>query len=231
VTSARSGFARIIQTDGYTGWADTRHLTRITNAQARQYRTHLNARINDTTVPTYATDSLSLIHPFLLNYGTRLRVTSRRQGLAMVTLPDGRLIRLRSNRIRPINSRKDKRVSGTALVREARRFLGVPYLWGGITPLGFDCSGFVRAIYGRYQIALPRDTKDQIRTGHEITREKIKTGDLLFFDRHVGIAIGQDRLIHASRGNNGVAVNSLTPGRDDYAGDLDRDFKAARRVL
>jgi cell wall-associated NlpC family hydrolase len=64
-----------------------------------------------------------------------------------------------------------------------------------------------------------------------VDRADVKTGDLLFFKRHVGIALGADRLIHASMGGAGVRMNSLRPGMPDYRPDLDRDFAAARRIL
>jgi cell wall-associated NlpC family hydrolase len=122
-------------------------------------------------------------------------------------------------------------VTPRMIVREARRFLGVPYLWGGISPAGFDCSGLVRALFGRYDIYLPRDTKDQIKMGRHIDRTEVRAGDLLFFKRHVGLALGRSRILHASVGGSGVRINSLTEGDDDYRADLDRDYAGARRLL
>ena len=117
------------------------------------------------------------------------------------------------------------------IIAEAKKFIDIPYLWGGISYPGFDCSGFVRTILAQFGISVPRDTKDQIRLGEAIGRDQVKTGDLLFFKRHVGFAIGRDGIIHSSVGGNGVKVNSLTPGKEDYREDLDRDFYQARRVI
>ena len=139
-------------------------------------------------------------------------------------------------RANPLNSRASPRkrnytITGRMLIGEARRFLGVPYLWGGISPLGIDCSGLVQTICGRLGLDIPRDTKDQIRVGREIDRNMITTGDLLFFDRHVAIAIDRHKLIHASRLGGGVRINSLRSTDPDYRQDLDNDFKAARRIV
>jgi cell wall-associated NlpC family hydrolase len=78
---------------------------------------------------------------------------------------------------------------------------------------------------------MPRDTKDQITMGERVDRDCIKTGDLLFFRRHVGLAIGRTHLVHASRGGGGVRINALVPGLPDYREDLDRDFVQARRMI
>jgi cell wall-associated NlpC family hydrolase len=150
--------------------------------------------------------------------------------LQAVSLPDGRLVAVKKRNVAPIRKRMTS-VSARALTAEARKFLGVPYLWGGITSTGFDCSGLVQAVFATFGITMPRDTKDQIRSGTGVARDRIRMGDLLFFDRHVGIATGDSRIIHASRGGGGVTLNSLTPGEPDYRPDLAASFRQARRIL
>ena len=151
--------------------------------------------------------------------------------LARIGLPDDQNRILKASAIAPTGSEGHKRVAGSMLVAEASRFLGVPYLWGGVSPNGFDCSGLVQTICRRFGIHVPRDTKDQIAIGTEIPREQVVTGDLLFFKRHVGFAIGTDRIIHSSVGGSGVRINSLRAGMADYREDLDRDFNQARRIV
>ena len=169
--------------------------------------------------------------PFFVYYGTRLTVTSWRSPFLAIRLPDGRTRRVKHGRIKPMKDRKGPKLTGRQFVTEARRFLGIPYLWGGITNAGFDCSGLVQTICGRFGLTLPRDTKDQILMGDSIPRAEVKTGDLLFFNRHVGFAVSSDQIIHASVAGTGVRINSLTPGEPDYREDLDQSFRDARRIL
>ena len=90
------------------------------------------------------------------------------------------------------------------LLNLASNYLNSPYLWGGKSPFGIDCSGFVQIVYRFYGIQLPRDAKDQFLTGENIPFDAIQEGDLAFFENktgkiiHVGILDGKDRILHAS---------------------------------
>ncbi|MGD2033926.1 MAG: C40 family peptidase, partial [Bacteroidales bacterium] len=91
------------------------------------------------------------------------------------------------------------------LITTSRLFLNAPYLWGGRTVFGMDCSGFVQIVFKINHIPVPRDTKDQAKKGTDVPGlQHIQPGDLLFFQNkgkeisHVGISIGQGKVIHAS---------------------------------
>jgi cell wall-associated NlpC family hydrolase len=92
------------------------------------------------------------------------------------------------------------------MVEFARRFLGLPYLWGGTSTFGYDCSGFTQMLERQRGIETPRDTQPQADwTGVvQISRDDLKPGDLLFFGRsdkkitHTGLYIGSDEFIHAT---------------------------------
>jgi hypothetical protein len=92
-----------------------------------------------------------------------------------------------------------------SIVYNARKFLNAPYLWGGRTPFGIDCSGFTQLIYKICGVRIPRDTSDQVKLGTAIDFvNEAKPGDLAFFDNkdgrviHVGIILEGSRIIHAS---------------------------------
>ncbi len=121
------------------------------------------------------------------------------------------------------------------LAELARDFVGVPYLWGGTSAFGFDCSGFVQRLYGYYDVSLPRDSDQQEQECKKLGISDLgddlftlQLGDLLFFQGHVGIYIGSGRMIHSSRAENGVAVTDITSG-DPYLQDLRNIFRDAGR--
>jgi cell wall-associated NlpC family hydrolase len=110
---------------------------------------------------------------------------------------------------------------GARAVALARRELGVPYLWGGESPRGFDCSGLVAYVYARLGVSLPRVAADQYRAGRHVARSMLRPGDLVFFHGlgHVGIYIGGGRFIHAPHTGEVVRISSLTGWYDEtYVG-------------
>jgi len=112
----------------------------------------------------------------------------------------------------------------------ARSFVGTPYLWGGVSSFGFDCSGFVQRLFHYcFNEWLPRDTAAQRRIGEPIALEDMKRGDLCFFPDHVALYIGEGRIVHANRHHNGVSVNRLLQPTDPYGEQLLKDFQEARR--
>ncbi|MEW8301318.1 MAG: C40 family peptidase [Candidatus Thiodiazotropha sp.] len=105
--------------------------------------------------------------------------------------------------------------TGHPAVAIAENLKGRPYLYGGVTPAGFDCSGLVHYAYLKAGVSIPRTTRDQYRISQRLPMERAKPGDLLFFRidsrklSHVGLYTGDDRFIHASTKQNRVAVASL----------------------
>ncbi len=113
------------------------------------------------------------------------------------------------------------------IVRFARRYVGVPYAYGGTTPAGgFDCSGFTRFVYAHFGIDLPHYSGGQFDLGRSVSRGELRPGDLLFFDGvgHVGLYIGHGLFIHAPHSGTRVSIDPLAGW---YAGTYD----GARRLL
>jgi cell wall-associated NlpC family hydrolase len=105
--------------------------------------------------------------------------------------------------------------TASAIIATAKKYIGVPYVWGGSTPSGFDCSGFVQYVFKAHGIQLPRTSKQQYGVGTYVSKSNLKAGDLVFFDTegngvsHLGIYIGNNQFIHASS-SKGVIITSLS---------------------
>jgi cell wall-associated NlpC family hydrolase len=119
------------------------------------------------------------------------------------------------------------------LLEDAKYYKGGKYVWGGTTPEGFDCSGYVQYLYKKHNINLPRTAWAQSKKGIDVPKDQLQKGDLLFFltDKkrgipvtHVGIYIGEGKFIHAASKEKGIIISPITHG--SYA----RTFVSAKRV-
>ena len=124
-----------------------------------------------------------------------------------------------------------------SIIADAFKLKGVPYLWGGMTPKGVDCSGLVRWSFIMNGVLLPRNASQMVHCGDEVSLDSLQRGDLVFFGTpatsekprrvtHVGIYIGNGCIIHSS---HMVRVNSLNPSEPDYYENA-HNLIAARRL-
>ncbi|HYM82265.1 MAG TPA: C40 family peptidase [Candidatus Limnocylindria bacterium] len=156
----------------------------------------------------------------------------RRGANRNVRLPDGREGWVQADALRPEGARRSK-VSPKALADRIKSLLGTPYLWGGRTALGLDCSGFTQQVLAEHRVRLPRDAEQQFRASRPVRAEtKLRLGDLAFFaakgrpPSHVGLALGGDYYAHAQ---GSVRISSLDPDNPLYEKPLAEQFVGYRR--
>ena len=125
--------------------------------------------------------------------------------------------------------------AGAMVVSRGERYIGVPYKWGGSTPSGFDCSGFVQYVYRDQGVSLPRTSRQMAHAGAEVPADIswLREGDLMLFASngsridHVAIYAGDNRIIHSSSSGNGVRYDDLGSRRGRWYA---THMVAARRV-
>jgi len=113
---------------------------------------------------------------------------------------------------------------GGSVTDIAMQFMGVPYVWGGASPSGFDCSGFVMFVYARAGVSLPHSSRAQFGYGVAVSRGSLEPGDLVFFGspiHHVGIYVGGGNMVHSPHTGSSVRINSIDRG----------NYTGARRIL
>jgi gamma-D-glutamyl-L-lysine dipeptidyl-peptidase len=232
--SRRGRFFRVRGEDAHVGWVHRGYIARGEPDWALVWErgeegepvVSLGAEVHDQEDRVFAR----------LPWGARVL----QQGGGRILLPDGRSGRLAAGEVVAVDRLLDRfPPRGESVVRTARRWLGAPYLWGGVTPHGVDCSGLVQSVYWIHGVAMPRDSDMQARVGVEVVPgddfANLRAGDLLFFSDsrrvdHVAMSLGGSHIIHASAGNGSVDLNDMTGDRE-YETLLRRVFVGARRLL
>jgi hypothetical protein len=220
--------------DGYIGWIHAGYVALVDEGMARAWELGADGDLWVALDAAVAQDSGDVL--VRLPWGARVL----REQDGIVRLPDGRTGHARGEML-PLGARGLAFPLEVAAVCEsATRWLGVPYLWGGLTMGGVDCSGFVQALYRMHGCVIPRDSDQQSRAGEAVECgedfENLRPGDLLFFAEdgarctHVAMSTGGSQIIHSSLGNGGVARNDLA-GRRSYERELRRIFLWARRMV
>lgn len=158
--------------------------------------------------------------------------------LVELKMPDGRSgwARTKDLSLRDDPAPLECRPGADALINNARKFIGTPYLWGGTTPFGIDCSGFVQMCYRMCGCQLLRDAGIQAHDERAVALEpsELQEGDLVFFSRlgdqekqkitHIGIYIGDGEFIHSAGGSWGVIISRL------FEGEYQERYWGARRM-
>jgi cell wall-associated NlpC family hydrolase len=187
------GWARgALATDGYAGWLPT-------NALAPEGPPPTN-RVTALTTLAFASRDIKTPPLALLPMGTAVTVTQQDERFAVTAggwhIPAPHLAPLATTQ--------------PDFVAVAERFLGTPYLWGGKTALGLDCSGLVQIALQAAGFACPRDSGPQERAlGEAVALAELRRGDLVFWKGHVAIARDRDTIIHANAHHMAVAIEPV----------------------
>ncbi|MFZ4619178.1 MAG: NlpC/P60 family protein [Bacteroidota bacterium] len=244
ILKKKGGWVYIQSADKYLGWADPDQMIRVSESSAKEW---INTK--RVFVTSFVGSVLQKPEPQSfpvcdITGGAVLKDLGTSGEWTKVGLADGRTGFL------PRNSVIDYALWGRTLTpvpdnieRTGKFLLGVPYLWGGTSPKGVDCSGFTRTVFLLNGQQLNRDANQQAEQGEEVEPgsefQNLRKGDLLFFGRkadgkkperivHVGIYLGGRQFIHSS---GKVRINSFDPASPIYDEPDLRRFVRARRVI
>src|SRR5262245_2667248 len=214
------------RTDRYRGWARSWGLRPLSRHGLREWERAAVWRVQSNYLELRsASGRRHDLGPIFWN--SRVAGSPGARGRFRMVLPDGS-----EGWTEARNLRRRGRTAGS-LDQLVERFRGVPYLWGGRTPFGLDCSGFVQQVMAGRGILTPRDAHEQFLASRSVAASAApRRGDLLFCGRprsrmaHVGIALGRGLFAHA-RGT--VRLNSLQPSSPLYDKALARSLRAVRR--
>jgi SH3-like domain-containing protein len=229
----------LVQTPSeYLGWMTAGSFTRIdkTGLNSWQEKDKIEIAVNFCQVYEEKSVTSQVVSDLVL--GCVLERVQQQGVWTKVRLPDGREGFIRTNYARadkpPVNSAN---IDRQALVQKSKTMLGIPYLWGGNSTKGLDCSGFTGNVFRVFGYQLPRDANMQVQLGAEIVPEpdynNVLPGDLIFFgpeDRitHVGICLGGAYFIHCS---DMVKINSLDQNDELYNEYRKRTFRYIKRII
>ncbi len=230
----------LIQTpDRYIAWTNKSAVQQQSQQAMVDWRNASRMIYTSTSGTIYQDDQQSEVQSDLVAGAIVVRL-SEKLNLAKVGLPDGRVGYV--NRMDWLDFKQWKdtvTLAGNRMITTGKKFLGFPYLWGGTSSKGLDCSGFVKTVCFLNGVILERDASQQVKHGVELDPasgwDKLQKGDLLFFGSkqpyrvtHVGMYIGEGEFIHES---GFVHINSLDKNSTLFNNDLAAKLLGARRII
>jgi len=233
----------LVQTpDKYISWVDHGGLVLQTAAEFDAWKSTDKVIFTEVTGFSYSEESETSMVVSDLVMGSVLEKTGERTDFYSVRYPDGRLAFVKKAETKEIEPwLAEALTSPEKLTTVAFQLMGAPYLWGGTSTKGMDCSGFTKTVYLMNGLVIPRDASQQVFAGKAVDAsagwDQLQIGDLLFFGSpasedkkervvHVGMWIGEKRFIHAS---GQVRISSVNPADQLYDEFNTKRFLRARR--
>ncbi len=243
IIEQRDGWAMISTPEGYIAWVHGKSLqiTDSDGAIAWKAAPRLVVTAHYTPLLSQPKAGSEIVRDAVR--GCIMQKLSRKGNWYQVRLPDGVKAYVAARDVADCREYFEKQhPAGTDIVADAKLYMGIPYLWGGSSVKGVDCSGLTQRVYMDCGILLPRNASQQARSGDEVDIsggwDLLQPGDLLFFGRprddgstriyHVAIYIGDGQIIHSAAGK--VHTASIIPGRANYYSGCS-NIVAARRIL
>lgn len=213
VLESRAGWQRVRTPDQYDGWVEEHTLGPAPAQWGRPW-----VEVTDLWINLRLRADYQLAPAAQAPIGTRLPLSGEEEGWVRLMLPDGRTLWTEAKRVARLQEVPLRPREARAAVRTALRFRGIPYLWGGCSPLGLDCSGFVQLVLRLHGVELLRDAGPQATQG--LPSPAPGPADLAFFSpqgpggsiTHVGMMLDGDRFVHAL-GSDYVRINRLSEPR------------------
>lgn len=229
---SRGDWYLVMLDDGYHGWVRSWNVGEFPRETAEVYGQKADAMVSASVAYVLAKPKAGSLPVSDITAGTRLVTTDITGGYVKVELPGGRSGYIESGSLEDLPSGPPVR---KAVLERAKRFLGIPYIWGGTSAKGYDCSGLVKRVFRMEGVETSRDADQQSVTGRsvEASAGSLPEAALLFFGEggritHVAISLGEGRFIH-SYGD--VRVNSLFESDPAYEEKLARIYLFPRDLL
>lgn len=232
--------------DGYIAWLHSGELTPMNTEQMEQWKRNPRVIFTDDSGKSYAAPDTDSRQVGDLVKGGILTYIGETGVFTMVRYPDGRQAYIPRGQLLPLTAWIAKHpYSFENTYQFATDQLGKPYLWGGTSPKGMDCSGFTKTVYWQQGLIIPRDASQQVHAGQPVEYDTdlvgLQPGDLLFFGSyradgsekitHVGIYLGDGAFIHSGSDNGANAIQNLLLGTPEYAPHRRQQLLRARRLL
>ncbi len=229
----KEGDWSLIQTpDGYLAWVDEGGIVPLSHDEMRAWKATDKIIYTKTYGRSYAEPNENALPVSDLVAGNVFELLNEQNGFYAVKYPDGRIGYIKTTESESYGQWLVKmKPTGESLTSTSKQLMGLPYLWGGTSTKGVDCSGFTKTIFFLNGMVIPRDASQQVHTGKPIDSVQdfgsLEKGDLLFFGRkatdstsekvvHVGMWIGDDQFIHSSGQVHISSMNEEAENYDEY---------------